>query len=543
MTAKKFGSILIAGVVLVMLAILPNTSYGQDRDTILVNYGNINATPINVAINQRVTVGVYVNTGDSAWVADCHFCLGTADQYIDSILSSTEGQLFYPLTEWEFAAFSDPFTSPPNPEGWSAQALFGWARINPNGDAPWLHTTTLTHIADFKYKLDNNNINIGDDTWAIGRGLSPFQGPSNAGDTLGGLGYVINEHYSQFHFTGGGYIEGIVSNSSGTPIVGASIVNTATGKITTTDATGFYHMGLYPGTHSFTYSHPDYISRDTTGILIQLNQTRTVNFRLQMLGAIGGTITNYEGNPIQNATVTVSGHSVNTGADGHYLITELAAGTYSVVFVHVDYVDSVIAGVVVVLDQTTTLNYMMNRLGGITGIVTDADVGTFIEGVVVHLWPGNTTRTTNNVGVYTFANLNSDTYDSLVFAHPDFRDTTAYDIVVGYNINTQVDIGMEFGVGIDDGYSSMPLEYSVKQNYPNPFNASTTIEYGLPEAGRVTIEIYDVLGRQVATLVDEYQSAGYHQAIWKAGSQTSGMYFFRIQANDYVDQKSMMLLK
>jgi len=543
LTAKSLGSILIAGVVLIMLAILPNASYGQDRDTILVNYGNVNATPMNVAINQRVTVGVYVNTGDSGYVADVHFCLGTEDQYIDSMLSSTEGTWYYPFTEWDFVAFSDPFTSPPNPEGWSAQAFFGWARINPTGDAPWLQSATLLHLIDFKYKLANNHDNIGDDPWALGPGLSPFQGPSNAGDTLGGLGFEVDEHFSQFHFTGGGYIEGIVSNSGGTPIEGVSIINEATSKEAITDDTGFYHMGLYPGMHNFTVSHPDYIEQNITGINIVLGTTTTQDVTLSMLGAIGGTITDFEDNPIEGAEVTIDGNTGTTGADGTYSITGLVAGTYTVTVTHVDYVTSTIEDVDIVLDQTTTLDVVMNRLGGITGVVTDADIGTLIEGVVVSLYPGAETATTDNVGVYTFSDLEPDTYDSLVFAHPNYRDTVEFGIVVEYNINTQVDMGMEFGVGIYDGTSSIPMEYSVKQNYPNPFNATTTIEYGIPEASHVTIDIYDVLGRRVETLINQYQSAGYHQVTWKAGSQTSGMYFFKIQANDYVEQKSMMLLK
>lgn len=543
MTAKNLSSILIAGAVLIMLAILPNTSYGQDRDTILVNYGNVNATIMNVAINQRVTVGVFVNTGDSGWVADVHFCLGTANQYIDSMLSETEGVWYYPFTEWDFKAFSAPYTSPPNPEGWSAQAFFGWARINPTGEAPWLHTTTLTRVVDFKYKLANNHHNIGDDPWALGPGLSPFQGPSNAGDTLGGLGFEVDENFSQFHFTGGGYIEGIVSNSAGTPIVGASIINEHTSKEAITDDTGFYHMGLFPGSHNFNISHPDYIEQDITGINIVLGTTTTVDVTLLMLGSIAGTITDFEDNPIEDATVTIDGNTDTTGADGVYSITGLDAGTYTATVTHADYVTAVIEDIQVILDQITTQDVVMNRLAGITGVVTDADVGTFIEGAVVHLFPGGTTATTNNVGVYTFTALNPATYDSLVFIHPSYFDTTAYDIVVEYNVNTQADMEMRLRTGIDNGNSSIPMTYSIKQNYPNPFNATTTIEYGIPEAARVTIDIYDVLGRRVETLVDQYQSAGYHQATWKAGSQTSGMYFFKIQANDYVEQKSMMLLK
>ena len=80
-------------------------------------------------------------------------------------------------------------------------------------------------------------------------------------------------------------------------------------------------------------------------------------------------------------------------------------------------------------------------------------------------------------------------------------------------------------------------------NYPNPFNSSTTIEYSLREAGHVTIEIYDLLGRRVETLVDEEQEAGQHRVIWDAGEHTSGVYFHRIVAGEVSETKRMVLLK
>ena len=81
------------------------------------------------------------------------------------------------------------------------------------------------------------------------------------------------------------------------------------------------------------------------------------------------------------------------------------------------------------------------------------------------------------------------------------------------------------------------------ENYPNPFNATTTIQYNLPMASDVTIDIYDLLGNKVETLIDKNQQAGYHRVIWNADDFSSGMYFYKIQARDFMDSRKMLLLK
>lgn len=97
--------------------------------------------------------------------------------------------------------------------------------------------------------------------------------------------------------------------------------------------------------------------------------------------------------------------------------------------------------------------------------------------------------------------------------------------------------------GIEDIKSIIPMAYSLSQNYPNPFNARTIIQYNLPEASQVSIDIFDLLGRKVASLVDEKQTSGIHQVIWNADNVSSGMYFYKLQAGDNIETKSMTLLK
>jgi flagellar hook assembly protein FlgD len=81
------------------------------------------------------------------------------------------------------------------------------------------------------------------------------------------------------------------------------------------------------------------------------------------------------------------------------------------------------------------------------------------------------------------------------------------------------------------------------KNYPNPFNPPTTISYTLPEAGDVQIKIYDILGREVAKLVDEQKSAGKYTVQWNGSNYASGIYFYSITFNNQRLYKKMLMIK
>jgi hypothetical protein len=91
--------------------------------------------------------------------------------------------------------------------------------------------------------------------------------------------------------------------------------------------------------------------------------------------------------------------------------------------------------------------------------------------------------------------------------------------------------------------SETPAFFPLSPNYPNPFNSSTTIEYTLPQEANAIIEIYDILGRKVETLVSGKQQAGSHSIVWDAGDTPSGIYFYRIEAGEYSQAQKCVLLK
>jgi hypothetical protein len=93
------------------------------------------------------------------------------------------------------------------------------------------------------------------------------------------------------------------------------------------------------------------------------------------------------------------------------------------------------------------------------------------------------------------------------------------------------------------GTVAIPKDFVLFQNYPNPFNPTTVINYYLPVASHAVVKVYDVLGREVATLVNEQKSAGSYQVTFDAHLLTSGVYFYSLQAGSFAETKKLILIK
>ena len=85
--------------------------------------------------------------------------------------------------------------------------------------------------------------------------------------------------------------------------------------------------------------------------------------------------------------------------------------------------------------------------------------------------------------------------------------------------------------------------FALSQNYPNPFNPSTTIRYDILNSGIVTLKIYDILGREVKTLVNQYENGGTYDVNFDASNFSSGVYFYQLRAGSFISTKKMILLK
>ena len=114
-----------------------------------------------------------------------------------------------------------------------------------------------------------------------------------------------------------------------------------------------------------------------------------------------------------------------------------------------------------------------------------------------------------------------------------------YKLVPRYNS----DFNGYIPLSVDDNNNTIPNKYVVEQNYPNPFNPSTVISYAIPKEGLVTINIYNILGQEIATLLNDIQSAGLHKINFDGSKLTSGVYFYRVKSGAFSQVKKMMLVK
>jgi hypothetical protein len=105
------------------------------------------------------------------------------------------------------------------------------------------------------------------------------------------------------------------------------------------------------------------------------------------------------------------------------------------------------------------------------------------------------------------------------------------------------DLAFSGSSGVENHNPMVPVETILMQNYPNPFNPSTSIQYSLVHASQVKLRVFNILGKEMATLVNEYKSAGQYVAKFDAGALASGVYFYRLDAGDFSATKHMLLVK
>ena len=174
-------------------------------------------------------------------------------------------------------------------------------------------------------------------------------------------------------------------------------------------------------------------------------------------------------------------------------------------------------------DWTSSLCFDLCFAPTVDSIATTVDYGS------EPLTPGET----REVSLHVFTQNNDGTANIQLqagtFRDPDNRITVDF---TATTLLTDVD---------GEGYN--PNKYYLAQNYPNPFNPSTSIFYRLKEAGFVTIKLYDVLGNELTTLVDEYKSAGTFQVNFNNSTFSSGTYFYRLEVNGYSETRKMILEK
>ncbi len=104
-------------------------------------------------------------------------------------------------------------------------------------------------------------------------------------------------------------------------------------------------------------------------------------------------------------------------------------------------------------------------------------------------------------------------------------------------------VGVDIVTSVEPIPNSLPNSFRLDQNYPNPFNPATTIQFAVPQTSQVSIKLYDLRGREVATLLDDRLAAGEYKLQLDAGALASGVYFYRMQTEGFVQSRKLTLLK
>ena len=206
------------------------------------------------------------------------------------------------------------------------------------------------------------------------------------------------------------------------------------------------------------------------------------------------------------------------------------------------------------LNGAAGTNNIILRGGGmtdliVTGVVPGPNVVTFVYDSAAGQTRGYKNGVLVNTKTQTPLNINGtapfkvggySTSAGLLGKMDEFRlyDKALSDAEVAAAWNHQFIIS-----GITPVLNIIPEDYALSQNYPNPFNPTTTIKFNVPVTGMVILKVYDVLGKEVASLVNEVKNAGSYTVDFDGSELSSGAYFYRIEAGDYMDVKKMVLLK
>ncbi len=343
-----------------------------------------------------------------------------------------------------------------------------------------------------------------------------------------------------------------------------------------TDKNGNYTIQVFEGSYTLYAYQPGYIfeyykdvydSFDATPVIVNKDSSNAtgIDFNLTKPNPGSNSISGLVGDPVWLAGVEVYAIPANggtwtgtkSGNDGRFFIGNLKSGKYVLLF-YMDGYKSQYYG-----DSLNTINLTgnmsvnnifvimekLNSIGGeISGVIksnSDSPLSGTLLVAVDSLGDTVSTSISNYSGYYNIPSLlnghysviaNKIGYEKVTYPQKVDINLTSNPIVTGINISI-------LPTGVNNGISNLPKAFALYQNYPNPFNPSTTIHYEIPNSGLVTLKIYDVLGRESATLVNEYKTIGKYDVKFNAANLSSGVYFYQLREGNFTAVKKLLLLK
>jgi hypothetical protein len=384
------------------------------------------------------------------------------------------------------------------------------------------------------HHTNSGTINInGGDLLINQTGTSPSF--TNAGTIVINSGYVLD------------VVGGALDNQAAGTLAGNGMID-LTNSVTSFTNAGIVNPGMSPG--ALTVNGMDMTQQSTCLINIEIESTTSGDFdSLAVIGDVTkGGILNvdlYNGYfplvgdsiPFLSATA-VSGDfdSLELQIGGIIFDTVSAADLVSLVCTQADNYDPTIA-----LDSVIAFDVVDSAEIDLWAVADDPEYPDTL--LSFSFSSDNDSLTTSydpSTGIVTLAGDQS-YYGvvELIVTVTDPKGAFAVDTIV-VNVNNAQDV--------DDSGNALPGEFVLEQNYPNPFNPSTTISFTLPQRSPVRIDLYNIVGQKVTTISDKVLPAGSHQVYWDGTDQNgqeiaTGIYFYRLEARDFVETKKMVLLK
>jgi hypothetical protein len=367
-----------------------------------------------------------------------------------------------------------------------------------------------------------------------------------------------------------GYIDGtVVDAATSAPIAGAVV--TINDQTVQTDGTGYYMIPLLAGVYTVTCAAPGYVSQTEENVAVTGTQVTTVNFALAesavifedgfegytdfVLAFAPWTQEDIDGLPTYGFTGTTF---ENSGYTGSYIIFNPSMTTPALELpTHEgDKFAACFAGIPAAPvtannDWLISPQLHINDMGSLSfwarSYVADYGLERFKVGV-----------STTGTATTDFTFITGTNYLEAPVEWTEYvLDLNSYanqDIYIAFNcVSTDAFIFLLDAVAVDspnanEDNPTVPVVTELKGNYPNPFNPVTTINYSVKNDGPVSIDIYNIRGQKVRSLVDDVQKAGNHTIVWNGSDNTgkvvsSGVYFYKMNAGNYSQTKKMMLMK
>ncbi|MCP4580084.1 MAG: carboxypeptidase regulatory-like domain-containing protein [candidate division Zixibacteria bacterium] len=494
-------------VLLILALILISTLnvFGQELPAdVLIWYGNLDGSPIVVGINDTVLVDVWIQCDEDIDIAHIDLSLGTNDQYINSLISETEGQTYPPVPECNAFYIYPPYGSPPNDSDWSSQ-MMSWT--SHNIECQTTHFSEPIRLLSFAMTTTNDSDFFGQVVFCLAN--SAVETYAWGYGDHGQLTY--EEYYSPFYFytpdPQSGVITGNILDSRSEPIQDVYINISDPEVYDTTDVNGKYLFdNLAPGVYSIALSHSFY--PDTLIANIPVSSGDTTYLNLTLGGIVTGTVTTYiEGLPIEEVLVCDlnSGLYDTTDSNGCYSLENLVWGINEISFYHPYYEYKIFHNIEVTSGDTTYRNATLREGAYATGTVTNTRNDT-LSGVYIYI--GNLGDTTDINGRYFIGNIRPHVLLSICASYddPDYYpqcfgelrfypgDTLEYDIaMLRYSIN---DVGATeifsppTGMECDSTYPII----SVVENYgtvPQTFDIAAEVRFAHAAEPFLADTIYD----------------------------------------------------